>query len=94
MQWTPGPQAGFSTNPQTWLPVPPDHVTINVESESADPSSLLNWYRTLMAIRRGNPVMRDGGIVMLDRTNPAVLSYEGGEGPSGPSTYVPCGNRL
>jgi alpha-glucosidase len=75
MQWTPGPQAGFSTNPHTWLPVPSDHVTINVTTESADPSSLLNWYRTLIAIRSGNPVMRDGGIVMLDATNPAVLSY-------------------
>jgi alpha-glucosidase len=75
MQWTPGPQAGFSTNPQTWLPVPGDHATINVSTESADPSSLLNWYRTLIAIRNGNPVMRDGGIVMLDTTNPGVLSY-------------------
>ncbi|HEY5331602.1 MAG TPA: alpha-glucosidase [Acidobacteriaceae bacterium] len=75
MQWSPDPQAGFSTNPRTWLPVEPAYPTVNVTTESADPNSLLNWYRTLIAIRRDNPTMHDGGIVMLDTTNPAVLSY-------------------
>jgi alpha-glucosidase len=75
MQWTPGPQAGFSTNPQTWLPVGADYKTVNVQTESSDPNSLLRWNETLIAIRRGNLTMRDGGIVMLDNTNPSVLSY-------------------
>ncbi len=39
MQWTPGPQAGFSTNPHTWLPIPPSYKTINVAVESKDPNS-------------------------------------------------------
>jgi alpha-glucosidase len=75
MQWTPGPQAGFSTNPHTWLPIPPNYKTINVETESADPASLLNWYKQLIDLRRTNPALHNGGIVMLDRTNPSVLSY-------------------
>jgi alpha-glucosidase len=75
MQWSPGPQAGFSTDPQTWLPIEPDYKTTNVATESADPNSLLNWYRTLITIRRLNPTLHDGGIVMLDTTNPNVLSY-------------------
>jgi alpha-glucosidase len=75
MQWTPGPQAGFSTDPQTWLPIAPNYKTVNVATESADPNSLLNWSRTLIAIRRGNPTLHDGGIVMLDATNNAVLSF-------------------
>ncbi len=37
MQWTAGPQAGFSTNPHTWLPIPPTYKTINVAVESKDP---------------------------------------------------------
>jgi alpha-glucosidase len=49
MQWTPGPQAGFSSNPHTWLPVAADHDLVNVESESADPNSLLNWHKRLIA---------------------------------------------
>ncbi len=43
MQWTAGPQAGFSTNSHTWLPIPADAKTINVATETADPNSLLNW---------------------------------------------------
>lgn len=75
MQWTPGPQAGFSTNPHTWLPIPPDYKTINVQTESADPNSLLNWYKQLMDLRRDNPALHNGGIVMLNRDDANVLAY-------------------
>jgi alpha-glucosidase len=75
MQWTAGPQAGFSTNPHTWLPIPPDYKTVNVEVESANPDSLLNWYKRLIALRRDNASLRDGGFVMLQKGNPDVLSY-------------------
>ena len=75
MQWTPGPQAGFSTNPHTWLPIPPSYTTINVQTESAEPGSLLRWYEQLMALRRTNPALHNGGFVMLDQNNSSVLSY-------------------
>jgi alpha-glucosidase len=76
MQWTPAsPGAGFSTNPKTWLPIPPNHITLNVQTESAEPASLLNWHKQLIALRRSMPALRNGGIVMLDVTNPSVLSY-------------------
>ena len=75
MQWTAGPQAGFSTNPHTWLPVGDDASTVNVATESSDPHSLLRWNESLLALRRSNPSVRHGGIVMLDNENPAVLSY-------------------
>ena len=75
MQWTSGPQAGFSTDPHTWLPVGSDYRTVNVATETTDPDSLLHWYETLIADRRDNPTLHDGGIIMLDNTNPSVLSY-------------------
>ena len=75
MQWTPGPQAGFSSNPRTWLPVGEDFGRINVQSETAEPDSLLNWYARLIALRRSNEALRDGGLAMLDVTNPDVLSF-------------------
>ena len=76
MQWTAAnPQAGFSTNPKTWLPVPPNYKTINVDSERADPRSLLNWHKQLIALRRRSPALRDGGVVFLDNENSNVLSY-------------------
>ncbi len=75
MQWTPGPQAGFSTNPQTWLPIPPSYTSINVQTESADSASLLNWSKQLIALRRTNSALHDGGIVMLNKDDADVLSY-------------------
>ena len=75
MQWTAGPQAGFSTNPKTWLPLAPDYKTVNVEAELAQPDSLLHWYMRLMELRRTVPALRDGGIAMVDDSNAHVLSY-------------------
>ena len=76
MQWDDSnPQAGFSTNPHTWLPVTPNYPTVNVRSESADPRSLLNWYRSLISLRRSNAALRSGRAVMLDTDNKDVLSY-------------------
>jgi alpha-glucosidase len=76
MQWdaTP-PQAGFSTSATTWLPVASNYKTVNVQTELADPNSLLNWHKKLIAMRRQMPALRDGGLVMVDTANPSVLSY-------------------
>jgi alpha-glucosidase len=75
MQWTPGPQAGFSSNPHTWLPIPPSYKTVNVEVESKQPNSELSWFEQIIALRRTNPALHDGSMMMLDNTNPSVLSY-------------------
>ena len=76
MQWdASNDQAGFSSKSKTWLPVPPNYQRINVKSEVADPDSMLNWYKQLIALRRDNPAVHDGGMVMLDRENASVLSY-------------------
>jgi alpha-glucosidase len=76
MQWdSSNTEAGFSTDPHTWLPVPSSYATVNAASESKDPSSLLSWYQQLIRMRRQLPALHDGGIVVLDSTNSNVLSY-------------------
>ncbi len=75
MQWTAGPQAGFSTNPHTWLPVAPDFKSVNVATESKDPNSELSWFEQIIALRRDNAAIRNGNVTMLDTSNPSVLSY-------------------
>ena len=76
MQWnSSSSQSGFSTSATTWLPVASDYKTVNVQTELADPNSLLNWYKRLIAMRREIPAPRDGGMVMVDTANPSVLSY-------------------
>ncbi|HWZ52239.1 MAG TPA: alpha-glucosidase [Granulicella sp.] len=88
MQWTPGPQAGFSSTPHTWLPIPPNYTTINVESEQKDPNSQLVWFEHLIALRRSNHALHDGAQTMLDRDNPSVLSYIRTTGPGQPAVVV------
>ena len=75
MQWDAGPQAGFSSNPRTWLPLCADYQTVNVATELADPNSLLNWHRHLISMRSRYAALRSGSMVLLDRANPHVLSY-------------------
>jgi alpha-glucosidase len=76
MQWdASAPQAGFSTSPTTWLPVASNYKTVNVQTELADPNSLLNWHKNLIEMRKKRDAVRDGGMVMLDTANPSVLSY-------------------
>jgi alpha-glucosidase len=76
MQWdTSNAQAGFSANAKTWLPVPPSYKSINVQSEQADPHSILSWHRQLTTLRRTNPALASGEMQMLDVQNTKVLSY-------------------
>jgi alpha-glucosidase len=46
-----------------------------VQTESGEPGSLLNWYKELIALRRTNPALHDGGFVMLDAGDADVLAY-------------------
>jgi alpha-glucosidase len=75
MQWTGGAQAGFSSNPKTWLPIPPNASMTNVTAQTGNTSSLLNWYKALITLRRDNASMRDGTLVLTDQSNENVLSY-------------------
>jgi len=75
MQWTAGAQAGFSTDANTWLPIPASAKTINVAVEATEPDSQLNWFKQLIELRRTNAALHSGSIAMLDTANPSVLSY-------------------
>jgi len=81
MQWTAGPQAGFTTNAKPWLPIPPSAKTYNVETESKDQGSIFNTYKRLLALRRSEPALRTGSYRSVDETNEHVFSYlrEGGD---------------
>jgi alpha-glucosidase len=74
MQWDASVNAGFNTGAKPWLPVDLDYQSRNVQVQRADPNSVLNYYRTLIAERRTNPALA-GDMTMVDRSNPNVLSY-------------------
>ena len=89
MQWNGSTAAGFSTNPNTWLPVAPDYKEVNVEVESRDPDSMLNWYKKLIALRRSNPAIHEGAMTMLESGNEQVLSWSR-TAPDGKMVVVAC----
>jgi len=75
MQWTPGKNAGFSTADSTWLPVEPNYLAVNVETEEKDPNSLLNWHKALIALRRRTPVLRSGDQKTFSTGNDKTVAY-------------------
>ena len=89
MQWNSSTAAGFSTNPNTWLPVAPDYKQVNVEAESHDPDSMLNWYKKLIALRRSNPALHEGAMTMLESGNPQILAWNR-TAPNGKAIVVAC----
>jgi glycosidase len=68
MQWNAAPNAGFSppTTPELWLPFAADFATVNVERQLAQPSSMLNLYRRLLAYRKATPALQRGSYRGLD----------------------------
>ncbi|MGC9947070.1 MAG: alpha-glucosidase [Bryobacteraceae bacterium] len=74
MQWDVTRNAGFTTG-TPWLPVPPNFTTVNVQTESRQPASPLEWYRRLIQLRAAHPALRDGAHVMLNVQDNSVLSW-------------------
>jgi maltose alpha-D-glucosyltransferase/alpha-amylase len=81
MQWNPDRNAGFSRcNPaMLYSPVIMDPVwgyeAVNVEAEQSDPSSLLNWMRNMVALRKLFRVFGRGTLEFLHPENRKILAY-------------------
>jgi alpha-glucosidase len=77
MQWTPGPNAGFSApdTSELWLPLADDYRETNVERELADPASVLNLYRRLLALRKANPALHRGTYRPVEETPQECYVY-------------------
>lgn len=53
MPWTgTAPPFGFSSNADTWLPIPPDWAPLTVAAQADDPTSTLSFFRTILELRR------------------------------------------
>jgi maltose alpha-D-glucosyltransferase/alpha-amylase len=81
MQWNPDRNAGFSrANPaMLYSPVIMDPVwgyqALNVEAQQSDPSSLLNWMRNMIALRKLFRVFGRGTLEFLAPANRKILAY-------------------
>jgi alpha-glucosidase len=74
MQWNASEHAGFSSG-DPWLPLHPDYSTRNVALQAQDPSSLLNFYKQLLAFRKTHPVLVHGDIKFLSTSSRHVLAF-------------------
>ncbi len=77
MQWSAGANAGFSA-PETselWLPVADDYRKVNTRRQLADPYSILNLYRRLLAYRKATPALQWGSYQPIDNMPEACFVY-------------------
>ncbi|NPU94699.1 MAG: maltose alpha-D-glucosyltransferase [Gammaproteobacteria bacterium] len=81
MQWSPDRNGGFSRADPPRLVLPPimdslsGFASVNVEAQSRDPHSLLNWMRRMLEIRKRQKVFGRGSLKLLTPANRRVLAY-------------------
>lgn len=75
MQWTARPYADFSSV-EPWLPVHPDYKVRNVVNQQTSPASLLNFYKSLIALRQSSPALYSGDLKLIETANDDLLVYQ------------------
>jgi len=81
MQWTDGPNAGFSSARPSRLPRPIVEgafgaLAFNVADQRRDPASLLNWFERVIRRRRETPEFGWGSVTLLETGGDhAVLAH-------------------
>ncbi len=81
MQWSPDRNAGFSRADPQRLYLPPimdpvyGYEAVNIESQSRDPSSLLNWMKRIIAVRKAHRALGYGRLQFLRPGNRKVLAF-------------------
>jgi maltose alpha-D-glucosyltransferase / alpha-amylase len=81
MQWSSDRNGGFSRADPEQLVLPPlmgslyGFDAVNVEAQTRDPHSLLNWTRRMLATRRSTHAFGRGSIRFLKPSNRKILAY-------------------
>lgn len=79
MQWNGGKNGGFSEGENTWLKVNPNYQEINVEIQEKESLSVLNFYKSLLRLRREGrfkEVLVHGQFQPYEQESKAVIAYE------------------
>lgn len=89
MVWDGTEAAGFTTG-RPWLPVKPPQAGRNVAAQEADPASVLNHYRAVLAFRRGSDALRRGRTDWLEAPE-GVLAFRRVQGAESISCFFNLG---
>ncbi|HLP31355.1 MAG TPA: hypothetical protein VK150_08340, partial [Geothrix sp.] len=80
MPWTAdAPHGGFS-EVEAWLPMSPEHLKRSVAGQTADPDSVLAFYRRFLAWRKGSEALCRGAI-HFHQTSEPILALRREDGP-------------
>jgi len=75
MQWNEETNAGFTTG-TPWIGVNGNYSKINAQNQLKDETSIFNYYKSLVSLRKEYDVIAFGDIKPLDEKNTAVFAYE------------------
>ena len=75
VQWTAEPGAGF-TEGTPWIDVNPNHVSINVAADRADPEGVFAYYQRLIALRKELPIVTAGDFRLALPDHPEIFAYD------------------
>ena len=81
MQWSPDRNGGFSRADPAALASPAimdplyGYGAVNVEAQTRDPHSTLNWMRRMLAVRRRHPAFGRGSLTFLYPKNRKILAF-------------------
>jgi oligo-1,6-glucosidase len=73
-QWDGSSNAGFSSG-KPWINVNQNYTLINEALEEKDSTSVLNYFRKLVQLRRKNLSLIYGKYTILDKDNPHIYAY-------------------
>ncbi|OIX92867.1 glucohydrolase [Staphylococcus equorum] len=74
MQWSNGINGGFSEH-ESWFPVNPNYTEINVSSQQQDSNSILNFYKSLIQLKKSHDIFTYGTFNLIDAENEHVFAY-------------------
>lgn len=74
MQWTDEVNSGF-TNGKPWMKVNPNYKTINVKAQEKDESSILNFYKKMIQLKKQEDVFTYGIYDLLLEKDKQIYAY-------------------
>jgi glucan 1,6-alpha-glucosidase len=74
MQWSDGPNAGFTTG-IPWLPVNENYRQIHAAAAVEDPNSVFCYYQKLIRLRKQYDVFCTGSFTLLSPEDSQVFAY-------------------
>ena len=74
MQWDDSVNAGFSEH-EPWIKINPNYTEINAKEQISRESSVFNYYKNLIKLRKNNPIMVYGIYELLLEDSKEIYAY-------------------